>query len=998
MPAASHPQAKFDPISPDLDLHSLVDEVPNLKWAQRVSLSQLRSLGPQEFEKLVLVHVITGGKPLVIEGFDAVLPKWLFSSEWLEKKYDKKEERVRDIVSQSDIPMTTGHYLRSMKQLTNQWTPSNFRDERRQRLYLKDIDCPPEWHEALQKIINPVLFYLNSTLTRTGAQTEIGDEQQQPSNEAASAGDLMSSLPREMRAENLMCYVGHEGTYTPAHREMCASLGQNIMVEASGDANGEKPGSSIWFMTESKDRAVVREYFLSMLGHDIEIEKHFAQVNAWKKAPFDVYVVDQHVGHDTRSVADDRSVEALVDFRLHNLAWLKAAGEESRGQDTRRMQRLREQADTAKAVGLNSEHPEDGGAETVAKDPAHTSYHHAGPSTLLDNGRHQEGRGATDPSFTQPDIDRHGAEPPSLSAPWLNRDQATNGQNRDDLSYPDPSIFVAQRIGMGYYEQDDTPDKILFDPYQAPTAADLREDEPDVPEFVKRSIRSAKRKAKRENEDPDFIVRNHNRKRPRLQREPDFLDSMDPALFNEVPTTSTQDAILENGGQDTGPSAMVQIGETEPKSKENPRSDAKEPLLRHAKPLTSYVEMDDVEIEALDEHEQDNEPPTGKASKVLPESTIGDTPGSIADDDALNPIDPKTQLLPLPSSNAPTATKRRGRPPAHRNRPSTANFDGQSTQGNIAEAASHSGDIQRRGPGRPRKSASSSSSASKQPRAEEGNAKLSHIELTQRDDKPRRGRPPASESSNLPATKHAAAAGQQFMSLKEQSYQWNCDDSMLHYYGQPHSGPNANRVYQQGYISPINPFIPSGWIGTCKFPQITAEGLVDSWQHGADLYGVYHDLLGFLPSRGSRGLPPSVKYRVTNNLITSQVVGMVINAMWDITEPVPILVQAQGVDSLEPQYQCKASSDLFNAIKSDSNVQWRQHLDLAADLWRTLDDISGVPRSDSGFHESFDHYYDNLSSQMRSIAGEIGSTARFIVTAHPLLMQALDPSASGSQN
>ncbi|KAM3437354.1 hypothetical protein NHJ13734_004676 [Beauveria thailandica] len=197
----------------------------------------------------------------------------------------------------------------------------------------------------------------------------------------------------------------------------------------------------------------------------------------------------------------------------------------------------------------------------------------------------------------------------------------------------------------------------------------------------------------------------------------------------------------------------------------------------------------------------------------------------------------------------------------------------------------------------------------------------------------------------------------------EESYHWNCDDSMLHYYGQPVSGLGADRVYQQGYISSVNPFVPSGWIGTCKFPQITAEGLVDSWQHGADLYAVYHDLLGFLPPKGSSSLPPSVKYRVTNNLITSQVVGMVINAMWHITEPVPILVQALGIDSLEPQYQCKASNDLFSTIQSKSNPKWRQHLDLSANLFRTLDDISGVPPSDGGFHESFDHYYDNLSAR-----------------------------------
>ena len=110
----------------------------------------------------------------------------------------------------------------------------------------------------------------------------------------------MSSLPPEMRAENLMCYIGHEGTYTPSHREMCASLGQNIMVDASKqiseDGKPEHPGSSLWFMTETKDRHLVSEYWLSVLGHDIEVENHFAQLIAWKKAPFKTYVVEQRPG------------------------------------------------------------------------------------------------------------------------------------------------------------------------------------------------------------------------------------------------------------------------------------------------------------------------------------------------------------------------------------------------------------------------------------------------------------------------------------------------------------------------------------------------------------------------------------------------------------------------------------------------------------------------------------------------------------------------------
>ncbi|MBE3043861.1 hypothetical protein IMZ48_15055, partial [Candidatus Bathyarchaeota archaeon] len=319
MPTPLHPQAKFDPIPPDLDVDDVIETNPNFSKVIRITMEQIRKLSQQEFENLVTIHVIQQGKPLVIAGWDEVLPKDMFNASWLENTYDKRrrfqapstlvtsvllltmftEENVRDINASADIPMTLGHYMRSMRQLTNQWTPANFRDERRQRLYLKDIDCPVEWHEALQKVMPPNLFYMNENVTDRGVP-DAGNNQDgdifRNRVQSAPAGDLMSSLPEGMRAQNLMCYVGHEGTYTAAHREMCASLGQNIMVEASGSENGDKPGSSIWFMTETKDREVVREYFLSMLGHDIEIEKHFAQINAWKKATFPVYIVDQKPG------------------------------------------------------------------------------------------------------------------------------------------------------------------------------------------------------------------------------------------------------------------------------------------------------------------------------------------------------------------------------------------------------------------------------------------------------------------------------------------------------------------------------------------------------------------------------------------------------------------------------------------------------------------------------------------------------------------------------
>ncbi len=194
------------------------------------------------------------------------------------------------------MPISIGHYLNNMSKLTDQWNGDNYKEVDRQRIYLKDIDCPPIWHDKLREHVPPSVFYLNESTGEIGGPGSSNPHQQG----VARSGDLMSCLPPAMRADNMMCYIGHEGTYTPAHREMCASLGQNIMVETSGardeDGKPTKPGSSIWFMTETNDRHLVSEYWLSTLGHDIEVESHFAQINAWKAAPFKTYIVDQRAG------------------------------------------------------------------------------------------------------------------------------------------------------------------------------------------------------------------------------------------------------------------------------------------------------------------------------------------------------------------------------------------------------------------------------------------------------------------------------------------------------------------------------------------------------------------------------------------------------------------------------------------------------------------------------------------------------------------------------
>ena len=45
-------------------------------------------------------------------------------------------------------------------------------------------------------------------------------------------------------------------------------------------------------------------------------------------------------------------------------------------------------------------------------------------------------------------------------------------------------------------------------------------------------------------------------------------------------------------------------------------------------------------------------------------------------------------------------------------------------------------------------------------------------------------------------------------------------------------------------------------------------------------------------------LGDKVKYRATNNLITHQVAGMLINGMWGTTDPFPLLVQVSPESGL----------------------------------------------------------------------------------------------------
>ncbi|RVD81269.1 uncharacterized protein DFL_009138 [Arthrobotrys flagrans] len=265
--------APFVPISPTINIPLLVSSTPNFKSVQRIDARRINPTNIESLQAMIHEHVVLRGIPIVIENWHlrSDWPKWIFSIDWLRSNHGTDQVNIRDIPNKVDIPMTLGHYLNNMSKLTSKFTPSNY-DGQQQRLYGKDLDCPPVWRSGLANIIPESTFYLSTR------------------------ADLMSSLPKDARAENMMCYVGHEGTYTPAHMEMCATLGQNIMIAASQEGPNSEKGGSLWFMTQMADREAVAEYWTGTLGHDLSVEAHFASIEDLQAAPFTVFVLEQKVG------------------------------------------------------------------------------------------------------------------------------------------------------------------------------------------------------------------------------------------------------------------------------------------------------------------------------------------------------------------------------------------------------------------------------------------------------------------------------------------------------------------------------------------------------------------------------------------------------------------------------------------------------------------------------------------------------------------------------
>lgn len=206
------------------------------------------------------------GLPLIIEGWHKhpQWPKDLFDMEWLLKHCGHHKWHVRNVRDRSDKEITLADFIQWSRDRVSCSASEDADDE---LLYGKDAPCPPEWRDWVTKsdILPAVLRPYGPT-------------------------DLLRNLTESENVESLMCYLGVGDTFTPCHKDLCASSGQNIMCYT------EDGGSSFWFMTASSDAPAAGEYFQRKIGQELDWEAHVVTVDEFAGAPFQVFVAEQKLG------------------------------------------------------------------------------------------------------------------------------------------------------------------------------------------------------------------------------------------------------------------------------------------------------------------------------------------------------------------------------------------------------------------------------------------------------------------------------------------------------------------------------------------------------------------------------------------------------------------------------------------------------------------------------------------------------------------------------
>ncbi|EIN07219.1 hypothetical protein PUNSTDRAFT_71453, partial [Punctularia strigosozonata HHB-11173 SS5] len=203
-------------------------------------------------------------EPFIIEGWHEH-PQWpreLFTVDWLLANFPH-DMSVRNVHDWLDASMSLQSFVDRSRTL-----PPHAIDEEIERYYGKDAECPEAWRSWVN-------------------QSGILPDSMLPHH----SNDVIQYLPEHSAVETLMCYLGIGDTFTPCHKDLCSSSGQNIMCYT------ENGGSSFWFMTRGSDAPAFAEYLHKLgVGQELDLETNILSIEELSGAPLDIFIAEQKLG------------------------------------------------------------------------------------------------------------------------------------------------------------------------------------------------------------------------------------------------------------------------------------------------------------------------------------------------------------------------------------------------------------------------------------------------------------------------------------------------------------------------------------------------------------------------------------------------------------------------------------------------------------------------------------------------------------------------------
>eukprot|EP01117_Protostelium_nocturnum_P016102 TRINITY_DN6317_c1_g1_i5.p1 TRINITY_DN6317_c1_g1~~TRINITY_DN6317_c1_g1_i5.p1 ORF type:complete len:1096 (-),score=284.49 TRINITY_DN6317_c1_g1_i5:1921-5136(-) len=249
------------------EVESYIQKNPNgnIKMAEKIPCA---SVTPE----LLNDHLFVKGTPLILSGCTS---EWisenqdLFTLKWLKEHFDQVplEGSPRNCKTGTDLQgWTMGRYLDYIQVEGNE----------KSLYYGKDLPCPNEWKDF---VFNNLPVSIRDRVREKGTN------------------DLLGDLPKELQPENLMTYIGAEGTFTPGHRDIAGALGHNLMIKAyppPGDSDISKT-YALWHMITPSDRTKAHKYWKKFDG-SLDHDSYYMNFNELTQADFDVWVIVQREG------------------------------------------------------------------------------------------------------------------------------------------------------------------------------------------------------------------------------------------------------------------------------------------------------------------------------------------------------------------------------------------------------------------------------------------------------------------------------------------------------------------------------------------------------------------------------------------------------------------------------------------------------------------------------------------------------------------------------